>query len=534
MDKLPARLPGLLRGGTLLRRRRSSFCQFLLAALAVLPATLCMGGVLPLTMRVVAAGARRGRARRGHRLLGQHLGAIVGSFAAGFVVLPIARPAARARRAALFAICCWRRRCSVVAPRAARRALAAGVAAAVALALLGLVLPRWSLAHFSAGLFRVSIANEYIIARSQASGQLPELVYYHDGIATTVSRRALGQDLALKNNGKVDASNGDDMATQIMVGLMPLLLRPPRRPAAARRRCVGYGSGVTIGAVTQFPIAHADVVELEPAVVEAGALLRRRTTTARSRTRACASLIGDGRNFLTQRDDKYDVIVSEPSNPWITGVSNLFTATTWKLARPPRRRRRLLPVGAALRDVVAEHQDHPAHLRRGLPLHLRVLGRGSVVRRDPGRQPTTRCRSTSTRARARTSATRCCAPSSSAAASSRPRTSIAYLLLTPDEIPAFTAGSPHQHRRQRAHRVRRAARQRLSWGNCPVARERQAWQAGVSGSREQGEGVPHRDRQDVPGLRAGVHDQERAAALLQLSSDRESGLAGTDHDDIED
>ena len=43
--------------------------------------------------------------------------------------------------------------------------------------------------------------------------------------------------------------------------------------------------------------------------------------------------IGDGRNFLTQASDKYDVIVSEPSNPWITGVSNLFTVDYWKLAR---------------------------------------------------------------------------------------------------------------------------------------------------------------------------------------------------------
>ena len=71
MDKLPAAFLGLLRGGAF-SVDGIIFCQFLLAALAVLPATLCMGGVLPLTIRVVARSARVGRPRRRHRLLGQH------------------------------------------------------------------------------------------------------------------------------------------------------------------------------------------------------------------------------------------------------------------------------------------------------------------------------------------------------------------------------------------------------------------------------------------------------------------------------
>jgi hypothetical protein len=96
---------------------------------------------------------------------------------------------------------------------------------------------------------------------------------------------------------------------------------------------IGYGSGVTIGAVTQFPIGHADVVELEPAVVEAGNRFFGEWNHHPEKDPRVRIVIGDGRNFLTQGDDKYDVIISEPSNPWITGVSNLFTTDYWKLAR---------------------------------------------------------------------------------------------------------------------------------------------------------------------------------------------------------
>src|SRR4051812_16759331 len=89
MDKLPGAFLALLRGGKF-SVDGIIFCQFLLAALAVLPATLCMGGVLPLTVRVVAASLSSVGRDVGTAYSVNTLGAIVGSFAAGFIVLPIA------------------------------------------------------------------------------------------------------------------------------------------------------------------------------------------------------------------------------------------------------------------------------------------------------------------------------------------------------------------------------------------------------------------------------------------------------------
>jgi spermidine synthase len=131
-----------------------------------------------------------------------------------------------------------------------------------------------------------------------------------------------GKVFSMKNNGKVDASNDADMPTQISVGLLPLLLY--HNDHAPKVALVGFGSGVTAGAVTQYPIASLEVVELEPAIYEASHFFDSVNQRPLENPKVRA-LAGDGRNFLSQRSDLFDVIISQPSNPWITGVSNLFT-----------------------------------------------------------------------------------------------------------------------------------------------------------------------------------------------------------------
>ncbi|HEY2745112.1 MAG TPA: fused MFS/spermidine synthase [Polyangia bacterium] len=441
MDKLPSAFLGLLRGGAF-SVDGIIFCQFLLAALAVFPATLCMGGVLPLTIRVVARSVDSVGRDVGTAYSVNTLGAILGSFAAGFIVLPVAGLQRGLGIGAVTTVV-LAATLIVVAQANVKRVIAAALLPALALATIH-ALPRWSLRHFSAGLFRVSIAKDIIESNKW---QLPNLLYYHDGIATTVSVEQWSHTVALKNNGKVDASNGDDMSTQIMVGLMPFVFWQAAHPDAEkaghkpRAAVVGFGSGVTIGAVTQFPMAHADVVELEPSVVHAGVTYFGPWNHHPERDPRVQIRIGDGRNFLTQASDKYDVIVSEPSNPWITGVSNLFTVDYWKLARA-----RLADDGVFCQwaqlyemssknikvilrsfaevfpytyvfsaedlssDVILVATNHP------LPLDVHALAQSfkdETLKKELKRGGVESAEDI-----------------------------ISYLLLTPDEIPAFTAGSP--------------------------------------------------------------------------------------------
>ena len=103
---------------------------------------------------------------------------------------------------------------------------------------------------------------------------------------------------------------------------------------------VGLASGVTAGAVLEFPsLLHLTVVELEPRVVQASHAFDHVNgqPLADARTEL---LVQDARAVLAQQGPDFDVIISEPSNPWITGVSNLFTVEYWVLGE-----RRLAPNG---------------------------------------------------------------------------------------------------------------------------------------------------------------------------------------------
>jgi len=146
-----------------------------------------------------------------------------------------------------------------------------------------------------------------------------------------------GDRRALLINGKTDATtgSGEDMAQQVLVGQVPLLLAPQ-----AKNVCVvGYGSGVTTHAVLTHPVERVLTIELEGAVIEAApffeAAAHRPLSDPRSRL-----VVEDAGTYLRSTKESFDVIISEPSNPWIAGVGNLFTKQFYEEAR-----RRLTPGG---------------------------------------------------------------------------------------------------------------------------------------------------------------------------------------------
>jgi len=133
---------------------------------------------------------------------------------------------------------------------------------------------------------------------------------------------------AIRFNGKTDASTGEDMATQILLGQLPLLWSPD----SARVAVVGYGSGVTAGSALTHPLAALDLLEIEPAVLEADRIFRPFNNNPLADPRLAVHL-EDGRMFLAHAAHRYDAIISEPSNPWLVGVNNLFTVDFYRLAK---------------------------------------------------------------------------------------------------------------------------------------------------------------------------------------------------------
>ena len=155
-----------------------------------------------------------------------------------------------------------------------------------------------------------------------------KLLYYRDGSSATVAVQQVEQFKLLKINGKTDASNGPgDMATQLLLGHLPFLTGEAKHVAL-----IGWGSGMTAGAVLKHPVQKIDAFEIEPAVVEASRLFEPDNGTPLLDQRL-ELVLGDARSELKRRKTKYDFIISEPSNPWLTGVSNLFTLDFFKIAR---------------------------------------------------------------------------------------------------------------------------------------------------------------------------------------------------------
>lgn len=155
-----------------------------------------------------------------------------------------------------------------------------------------------------------------------------ELLSYRDGRtgAVAVGRSTSTGNVWLSINGKVDASTGDDMPTQVLSGQVPMAMHADPRRALV----VGLASGVTAGAVLDAGAEELTLVELEPRVVDASHYFDHVNGRPLEDPRT-ELLVQDARAVLATADQPWDVIISEPSNPWITGVSNLFTLEYWRL-----------------------------------------------------------------------------------------------------------------------------------------------------------------------------------------------------------
>jgi spermidine synthase/tetratricopeptide (TPR) repeat protein len=130
-------------------------------------------------------------------------------------------------------------------------------------------------------------------------------------------------------DGKPDASTIlGDLPTQLLLGHTPLFLNP----AAETVLVVGHGSGITAGGILRHPVKRLDVVELSRAVLDVDHAFAEENhhVLADPRVRVYED---DAQSFLRTVSRRYDVVVSEPTNPWIAGVGDLFTAEYFRSVR---------------------------------------------------------------------------------------------------------------------------------------------------------------------------------------------------------
>ncbi len=297
--------------------------------LIMLALTVVLGTLFPLLVRALSSHLTA-PAATGLLYFTNTLGSALGAFVTGFWAIP-----AIGLQRTILALATMNALASGLITRWCldtdlrfRRALSS-IALAIAVAVWAIPWP-WDPQNLARGVFRFPLDEIDVGVGPQPleGTKRSELLFYREGWNSLVSvHRVLGE-LGLRVDGKADASAHGDLPTQVLLGHIGVLFGSKPTRAAV----IGLASGVTAGSLALHPNVQVDVIEIEPAMVPAShffdSLNHRPLEQPNVRL-----VLDDARSFLAARKGSYDLIVSEPSNPWMSGAANLFTAEFFRSAR---------------------------------------------------------------------------------------------------------------------------------------------------------------------------------------------------------
>lgn len=284
----------------------------------LLPLTLFIGATYPLAVRFLARepGAAAGASARVYAW--NTVGAIVGAISGGFLIIPALRYEGAVRAAVVASVAIATSAAWLLVGGRGRGQLPVAVTAAAVLA---------------AVFFRPAAPTNLLLASPLNVPSEGELLYYDVGRSADVV--ILGQDggLVLRTNGLPEAMmETPGMAPRFSGEFWLSSLAVLARPETRRMLIVGYGGGMVVEGVPPS-VGEIDVIELEPAVIEANRAtraLRRHDPLLDPRLRL---ITNDARGSLELTGRRYDAIVSQPSHPWTAGASHLYTREFLQLAR---------------------------------------------------------------------------------------------------------------------------------------------------------------------------------------------------------
>jgi predicted membrane-bound spermidine synthase len=316
--------------------------------IVVFPIAFVSGLQFPLLTGLLGHGRRTVSEHLGNTYAWNTAGAIAGSLVAGFGGMPLLSATglwqAIAALLSVLTICVL-----IGAPRAER---GRGMAIAAAIVVIALLLmraegPTAAWRHGSVGAGRDLPPADFNAVQCWLNAKRWSIIWQADGVESSVGID--GNDgLAFIVNGKSDGNALSDMATQVGAPLLGAVLHKDPKSALV----IGLGTGESAGWLAESrQMEHVDVVELEPAIDEMALRCRDLNFDVLQHPRV-RRIYADGREYVFTTSNTYDVIFSEPSNPYRAGVAALYTAEFYDAVR-----RRLNPGGIFVQWLQAYEVD---------------------------------------------------------------------------------------------------------------------------------------------------------------------------------
>lgn len=331
---LYSRIPYLFwRAGSILARSDETypfylFFQFTFCFMIMFLPTIFLGMTLPIAGRIASNSIATLGKTIGNVFSINTVGTVIGSLGAGLALIPAIGIQHSVESAIGLNALNGLLVLSTDTLRVRTRKILMIVPLLFSVGLYGLFASDWNQLMFYSGVFRMIVKEDVTPPKTYAeflkrTTQKTDL-YYKEGATATVGvvHAAAGgvEQNVLLINGKSDASSVGDLPTQILLAQLPMLLHTKADTALI----IGYGSGVTAGSLLTHDINLVDCVEISPEVIEASRYFDDVNGKPLSDPRLKLTL-EDAHAFLDLSRHTYDVIISEPSNPWIAGIGNLYS-----------------------------------------------------------------------------------------------------------------------------------------------------------------------------------------------------------------
>lgn len=283
------------------------------AGIVLLPVTLCIGATFPFGVRLLARDAEEAAAVSGRVYAWNTVGSILGAILAGFFLLPTLGLENTALVGVLTSLVLGLLAAILSAPRHTILAGACAVALLVT-AIVGLPRPEGLLLHSA-------------ISGTRMNGSI---YYLGVGRSATVTVTESPRGWKLFTNGLpesgVDRPEMPNLRFHETAWLS--LLPTAARPQTEEMLIIGLGGAQTLSATAQT-VRAIDVIELEEEVVIANKRIPRPTDPFADPRLSLR--LGDARGAMNLSDKTYDAIVSQPSHPWTSGASHLYTREFFEL-----------------------------------------------------------------------------------------------------------------------------------------------------------------------------------------------------------